>query len=324
VRLAVTGASGRLGRAIVAALDDAPYAGPSGAIAWSRPAFDLDDPEGFAGLLDRDRPELVIHAAAWTDVDGCARDPELALARNGDSTAVLARTCAERGLDLVVISTNEVFDGRRTDGRPYSASDDPSPANAYGRSKLAGERAAAVGYANVGAPPLAPYTGPADRPPDHPQLAIVRTAWLFGPPGGDFPAKIVLAAERARADGSPLRVVGDEVGDPTAAVDLADAIVELIGAGSFQGLHHQVNAGPVSRAGWARAVLAGLGLPVEVVEVPQSTWQRPSTPPRFGALETTPLPSGEAMAPWTDALARDLPWRRRARASAAAAPAAGR
>ena len=76
MRVAVTGAGGRLGRALVAALEDAPFAGPFGPIAWDRSAFDLDAPAGVGALLDRDRPETVVHAAAWTDVDGCARDPD--------------------------------------------------------------------------------------------------------------------------------------------------------------------------------------------------------------------------------------------------------
>jgi dTDP-4-dehydrorhamnose reductase len=284
-------------------------------VAWTREAFDLDAPAGFAALLDRDRPEVVVHAAAWTDVDGCARDPVLALARNGDATGVLARACVDRRVDLVLISTNEVFDGRRVDGRPYAAADPPSPANAYGASKLAGEAAAAAAFAEAGWPALRPFHGPAERPPDRPQLAVIRTAWLFGPPGGDFPDKIVAAADRALVAGEPLRVVGDEIGNPTATTDLAEAIAELLGAGSFEGLHHQVNGGSVSRAGWARAILAGLGLAVEVVEVPLASWARPSAPPPNGTLQPTPLPSGEPMPPWTDALARDLPWRLRARAT---------
>ena len=96
-------------------------------------------PDAFAALLDRDRPEVVVHAAAWTDVDGCARDPELALARNGDGDRGPRRGCAARGIDLVVVSTNEVFDGRRTDGRGYAPDDPTDPINPYGASKLAGE-----------------------------------------------------------------------------------------------------------------------------------------------------------------------------------------
>ena len=98
-----------------------PFTGIGGPIAWTRREFDLDAPAGIGDLLDRDRPEAVVHAAAWTDVDGCARDPELAIRRNGVATGDLAIACAARGVDLLVVSTNEVFDGRRTDRTPYRA-----------------------------------------------------------------------------------------------------------------------------------------------------------------------------------------------------------
>jgi dTDP-4-dehydrorhamnose reductase len=157
--------------------------------------------------------------------------------------------------------------------------------------------------------------GPSDgtwAAPDGPQLAIVRTAWLFGPPGNDFPAKIAAAAERAAAAGEALRVVADEHGNPTSTADLAEAIVELLGSGAPAGIHHCIGSGVASRADWARAVLAGLGIAVAVEEVPASTWQRASSPPRWGVLEPTRLPSGEAMRPWREAMADDLPWRVRA------------
>ena len=117
MRVAVTGAGGRLGRAVIEALDDAPFTGPGGAIPWTRVEFDLDAPEGFAERIARARPDVVVHCAAWTDVDGCARQPDLAMVRNGFATGVLAEECAANGVDLIVVSTNEVFDGRRTDGR---------------------------------------------------------------------------------------------------------------------------------------------------------------------------------------------------------------
>ncbi|MGH2513525.1 MAG: SDR family oxidoreductase, partial [Candidatus Limnocylindrales bacterium] len=200
-------------------------------------------------------------------------------------------------IDLVLISTNEVFDGRRTDGLGYGPGDPPNPANAYGASKLAGEQAAAQAYAERSG-------GPA--------LAIVRTAWLYGPPGNDFPEKIVRAAGRAAAAGEPLRVVGDETGSPTYTADLADAVVELLGSGeSIAGLHQFVNSGWATRATWARVVLAGLGLDVPIEEVPGSTWVRDSTPPAWAVLEPTPMPSGEPIRPWTAALADYLPVLRR-------------
>lgn len=293
MRVAVTGADGRLGRALIEALEASPYTGPFGPIAWTLPAFDLDAPDRFAALLDAAAPETVVHTAAWTDVDGCATDPDLAMRRNGEATGVLARACAERGIDLVVISTNEVFDGRRTDGRPYRPDDETAPPNPYGRSKLEGERLAMEAYGGRHGP----------------VLAIVRTAWLFGPPGGDFPDRIIDAARRARAAGEPLRAVADELGTPTRTGDLAEAIAELLGSGSPGGIHHLVNAGVASRADWATAILGAARIDVPIEPVPAATWSRPSTPPRWGVLAPTPLPSGEPMRHWREALADDMPWR---------------
>ena len=308
MRVAVTGAGGRLGRALMAGLADAPFTGLAGPIAWTRPDYDLDDPKAAERLVERDRPEVVVHAAAWTDVDGCARDPDLAERRNAAATHELAAACVAQRVDLVVVSTNEVFDGRRTDGRGYRPDDAPQPINAYGRSKHGGEVAARASYAGPGAT----------------SLAIVRAAWLYGPPGNDFPAKIIAAALRARAAREPLEVVGDEFGSPTSAADVAEAIVELIGSGEVGGTYHYVNVGAVSRAEWAREVLKLVEVEVAFEEVPASTWTRASTPPRWGVLESSPLPSGEPMRPWTEALADYAPALRRVASSLAAeAPAGG-
>ena len=294
MRVAVTGASGRLGRALIAALEDAPFTGPAGPTAWTRADFDLDNPAGVVRVIERDRPEVIVNAAAWTDVDGCARDPDLALRRNGTAVGVLAGAAAAAGVELIQVSTNEVFGGTRTDGRGYARDDEPDPVNPYGASKLAGERAATTAYR---ARPAA--------------MAIVRTSWLFGPPGNDFPQKILAAADRARAAGQTLKVVGDEVGSPTFTEDLADAIVNLLWAGAFGGVHHLVNTGHTSRAGWARELFRQLGRDDPIEEVPASTWPRPSPPPLWAVLEPTPLPDGEPMPAWQTATAHYLPKLRR-------------
>ncbi len=303
MRVAVTGAGGRLGSTLVAALADAPFTGPFGPTAWDRSAFDLDAPDRVVDRLDADRPEVVVHAAAWTDVDGCARDPGLAMARNGAATGVLAAACAARGVDLLVVSTNEVFDGARLDGVAYRPDDPVAPGNPYGASKAEGERRAVEAF---GAPGKVRGS-----------LGIARTAWLFGAPGRDFPSRILDAAERARATGQPLRAVADEWGTPTYAADVADAIVELLADDAIGGIHHLVNGLFATRADWARYVVGRAGLDVEVEDVPMSTWERPSTPPRWGVLAPTPLPSGEPMRPWPDAMADYAPallraWRARA------------
>ena len=262
--------------------------------------------------MRRDRPDVVLHTAAWTDVDGCAGDPALALRRNGAAVGDLAEACVRTGADLVYVSTNEVFDGRRTDGRGYGPGDEPRPINPYGASKRAGEVAAREAFLRHGGV-VATEAGAA---PAGPRLAIVRTAWLFGPPGNDFPAKILAAADRARAAGEPLRVVGDEIGAPTYAPDLAEAIVELLAAGVPPGIHHVVNGGTVSRAGWARAILAAARVDVAVEEVPLATWVRPSAAPAWAVLEPTPLP-GEPLRHWEAAMSDYVPLLLRGRVAGA-------
>jgi dTDP-4-dehydrorhamnose reductase len=291
MRVAVTGAAGRLGRDLIAALADAPFTGPAGPIGWTRAAFDLDAPGTVGALLDRDRPEVVVHAAAWTDVDGCALDPELAMRRNATATGVMAEACAARGTELLIVSTNEVFDGSRVDGHPHEPAEPLSPGNPYGASKAEAERLAAAAFAG--------RSGAG--------LGIARTAWLFGAPGRDFPSRILDAAERARVAGEPLRAVGDEWGTPTYTADVAEAIVDLLAADALTGIHHLVNGLFATRADWARYVVARAGVDVEVVNVPASTWPRPSRPPRWGVLAPTPLPSGEPLRPWPDAMADYAP-----------------
>lgn len=260
-------------------------------VPWTRRDFDLDEAsdDSVGTALEGASPDLVVHCAAWTDVDACARDPDLADRRNGRATGVLARACAGRRIGLLAVSTNEVFDGKRTDGEPYRLSDAPSPPNPYGRSKLLGEELAREAYGQSRSP-----------------LWIVRTAWLFGPPGDDFPGKIARAARSAAEAGEPLRLVADEVGCPTAAGDLAEALVDLVAHAEAAGLHHVVNQGQASRAEWARRVLDHLGMNIETLDVSMDLWQRASEPPRWGVLKPTPLPTLGALRSWQAALADDM------------------
>lgn len=282
----VTGARGRLGRALMASL------GAAGrpVLAWDRPAYDLDSADAATPLLARDRPGLVIHCAAWTDVDGCARDPETAMRRNARAVRELAEATAASGARFVVVSTNEVFDGTRTDGHGYREDDPVEPPNAYGASKLAGERAAVVAYGRAG------------RSTD---LWVIRTAWLFGPGAPDFPAKILAAADRLPA-GESLPVVGDEVGSPTYAPDLAAALLELVERAPG-GLYHLVNAGQASRLEWARAVLAGARRETPVRPIGQDDFKRDSLPPRWAVLATDQAARyGVRLRAWPEALADRL------------------
>jgi dTDP-4-dehydrorhamnose reductase len=277
--VAVTGAAGRLGSELVRRL----VRGGWLVQAWTRAEFDLDDPEPIARRMTDEAPGLVIHTAAWTDVDGCARDPNLAMARNATATSVLAAACRAAAASLLIVSSNEVFDGTRTDGRGYGPADQTNPPNPYGRSKLAAELGAVDAFGG--------FAG----------LGIVRTAWLFGAGKQDFPARIAAAAQAAAAEGRTLRLVSDEIGTPTYVQDLAAAIVAL-SRGRIDGIHHVVNSGIASRAEWARDVFERMHIEVPVEEIRLDQHTRPSRPPRWGVLAPTPMPGGPLRS-WREAMA---------------------
>ena len=254
-RVAVIGAEGRLGRHLV---DSFIRAGDE-VTAVPRAAFDLARPDPAA--ITQARPDVVINAAAWTDVDGCARQPERAHQLNGSAAGAIAEAAHQVGALAVQISTNEVFDGRSD--RAYREDDGPNPVNPYGASKLVGERAVAR------------------QAPEH---LIVRTAWLFGPRGESFVTRIRRAAIVARDAGRPLDVVEDEWGNPTWSPDLASSIVRAV-ASDRRGILHLAGEPPSSRYHWAEAALRGWG--VELRPVMSDAFARASTVPKRAILDTT-------------------------------------
>jgi dTDP-4-dehydrorhamnose reductase len=138
-RTVISGREGRLGRALMASA-------PRPVSGWDQPEIDLDDPAACAARVTREQPPVVIHTAAMTAVDQAAREPEVAFRRNGEAVGAMAHACRKIGAGFLLISTNEVFDGERDDGRGYTEDDATGPRNAYGRSKLAGEMAAREAY----------------------------------------------------------------------------------------------------------------------------------------------------------------------------------
>jgi dTDP-4-dehydrorhamnose reductase len=260
-RVAITGASGQLGRQLVAAFRSAGWE----AIGLSRADLDITEPRATA-VIQAGRHDVVVNAAAWTDVDGCAREPERAMAVNGSGAGLVARAAAQVGGLLVQVSTNEVFDGSRKDR--YSEGDEPEPINAYGSSKLAGERE--VAGAN-------------------PRHLIVRTAWIFGPGGRNFPSKIMKIARSQAAAGQALRVVSDELGNPTWAPDLAEGIrmatEAVIAERIAPGIIHIAGEPPTSRYYWAEAILDGIP-GVELVPIPAADYPRTSRVPPHAVLAT--------------------------------------
>lgn len=168
--------------------------------AVGRPQLDLERPGTMADQIDAYRPDVVINAAAYTAVDKAESEPEKAFAINRDGAAAAARAAASVNAGFVHISTDYVFDGRKSE--PYVEEDETGPLNVYGRSKLEGERAVLAA---------------------HPRALVLRTSWLFSPFGSNFMKTMLrLGAERPM-----LRVVGDQIGNPTSALDLASAILDV-------------------------------------------------------------------------------------------------
>lgn len=230
-------------------------------VAVGREGADLMDPEGCARLVAGARADAVVLAAAWTAVDRAEAEEAAATVANGEAPAAVARAAAARGLPLVHLSTDYVFDGSGT--RPWLPSDPTGPLNAYGRSKFRGEQ----GVRAAGGP-----------------HAILRTSWVFSAHGANFVRTMLrLGAERAE-----LRVVADQVGGPTPAAALADACHLAAWAlrdGAPSGTHHLAGAPHASWADLAGAVMAETGLPARVLPVATADWPTPAPRPLNSRLD---------------------------------------
>jgi dTDP-4-dehydrorhamnose reductase len=223
------------------------------------------------------RPDVIIHAAALTDVDGAARDPDLAYRINALGTRNVAVASEVAGAALLAISTNEVFDGAGHE--PYLEFDPTNPINPYARSKLAAEHF------------VRDLTT---------RFYIVRTAWLYGRGGNNFVRKIISRAD----DNGRLKVVTDEVSSPTYAEDLITAVEQLIATGAY-GIYHFTNDGACSRYEFAQKILELTGrahIPLEPILL--KDYPRPSTPPPYAPLRNfCGAQIGITLRPWADALA---------------------
>lgn len=252
MRILVTGAGGRLGGKLAQTLNQ-----QHDVVAVDVNDLDITDFPAVRQYVTRCAPDLVIHPAAWTDVDGCARDPERAIQVNGLGAQYVALAAAAAGAAVLYISSNEVFDG--TADRPYYEYDTPNPANPYGYSKWVGERAVAH---------------------NNPRHYIVRTSWLFAHGGKNFIHTILNAA----ASGKRLRVVTDEIANPTYNDDLAAALAVLINTECY-GVYHLVNEGACSRYDFARYFMDKAGYAaVEIEPILTRDWPRASVPPARTSL----------------------------------------
>jgi len=223
------------------------------------------------------RPGIVIHAAAYTDVDGCETDPERAFSVNSQGTLHVALACRQKGTRLVYISTDYVFDGKGS--RPYREEDPVNPINIYGRSKLEGEKHV-------------------QRLLD--EFIIVRTQWLFGKGGKNFVTTVLGLAR----EGKPLTIVRDHLGSPTYVLDLCRAILGLLEKGSY-GVFHAANSRFCSWYDFAWEIVRSAELSdVKIIPVDWASLGRPAPRPRYSVLncERLTLETGLAMRPWHKAL----------------------
>ena len=285
-RILIVGAMGQVGRELQRS-----FAGCGEIICRDRESLDLAVADQVREMVERDSPDLILNAAAYTAVDRAESEPETAMAINAESTRVLAEEARKRNILLVHYSTDYVFNGSKQG--PWVEADAPGPLNVYGASKLAGEEA----IQQIGG-----------------KYLIFRTSWVYGPHGNNFLLTMLrLGRERDR-----LTIVDDQLGAPTTSVELADATFEIaqgVLAGKFggpeqwSGLYHMTCSGSTSWFGFAQAIferkkkLLG-GKRPEVVPVPSSSYVTAAKRPTNSVLSNDKLRGrfGVSLSSWETAL----------------------
>jgi len=280
-RALVLGAAGQLGQVC---MDSAPETVAAEGV--SRASCDVTDDAALRKVLDEVDPQIVINAAAYTAVDAAEDNPESADAVNANAPAMLGALCAQRGLRLVHISTDFVFDGRAH--RPYTPGADPSPLGVYGASKWRGEQAVLASGAGH---------------------ALVRTSWVYGPGGRNF----VMTMLRLMREQGRVRVVNDQIGSPTSARGLADVCWLLALHGDASGVFHWSDAGAISWYDFACGIhdealaLGLLSSPATIEPIPTEAFPTKAQRPAYSVLDCSATCSALNVTQqlWRDAL-RDM------------------
>lgn len=252
MKILITGSNGMLGHDLINALDER-----HDLILTTSKTLDITNKKQAIEYICEVKPDIVINSAAYTDVDGCEENQDLAYSVNGEGVKNLALACKEIDCPLVHISTDYVFDGSATE--PIQEDGEIGPISIYGKSKLKGEEA---------------IQEILDK------YFIVRTAWLYGINGRNFPKTMLELAENH----SEITVVYDEVGTPTYTSDLAEAISELIET-DYYGIYHLTNSGSCSWCEFARYIFEIAGKDVNVIPVTASEFARPAPRPSYSVLE---------------------------------------
>ena len=252
MKILITGSNGMLGHDLINALDER-----HDLILTTSKTLDITNKKQAIEYICEVKPDIVINSAAYTDVDGCEENQDLAYSVNGEGVKNLALACKEIDCPLVHISTDYVFDGSAIE--PIQEDGEIGPISIYGKSKLKGEEA---------------IQEILDK------YFIVRTAWLYGINGRNFPKTMLELAENH----SEITVVYDEVGTPTYTSDLAEAISELIET-DYYGIYHLTNSGSCSWCEFARYIFEIAGKDVNVIPVTASEFARPAPRPSYSVLE---------------------------------------
>lgn len=271
MRTLILGAGGQLGRDLVAAFHAA------GEVrGYTHAEVDLTDEDAVYRVVEQFPPDLILNAAAYTNVDAAEEDLERAFMVNEAAARHVAELAEYRGVPVVYFSTDYVFGNAKI--TPYEVDDPQHPLGVYGMSKAAGE--AATRKACM-------------------RHFIIRTAWLYGPGGNNFVEKIL----RAAATRPKLRVVEDEVGSPTHTRDLAEATYYLVRSKHY-GTYHVVNGGACSRYQQAQAIVELAGLPTEVEPCLSTEFPSKAERPHYSVLSTHAYEeaTGHMLRPWRDAL----------------------
>ena len=251
MKVLITGSNGMLGHDLTDVLND-----KHELILTTSKTLDITDKEHTVEFIKENKPDIVINSAAYTNVDGCEENQELAFSVNGEGVRNLAIGCREADCPLVHISTDYVFNGKND--TPWVEDDKIGPISVYGKSKLEGEEA---------------IQEILDK------FFIVRTAWLYGINGGNFP-KTMLELAKTHDE---LTVVYDEVGTPTYTLDLAEAIGKLIET-DYYGIYHITNSGSCSWCEFAKYIFEVAEVDVKVTPVTASEFARPAPRPSYSVL----------------------------------------
>ena len=288
MRVTIFGATGLLGKALL------PQWSGDDVTALGSAQVDIRNSEAVENIVEKANPEWIVLAAAYTDVDGCEINPNLALSVNTYGAVNVAKAAVRAGSKLLFISTDYVFDGKKNS--PYETDEPRNPINAYGKSKAEAEGKLIE---------------------IHPKVCIVRTSWLFGPAGKCFPDTILKIASSRKQ----IEVVNDQRGCPTYAPDLATAIIKLCRSGA-EGIVHCTNAGNCTWYEFAQEILRRSGLRTTVRPTTSDKYVRPAVRPSYSVLSPVSLSVyGVKLRPWQETLGHYLALRIPANDQLASRPA---